>query len=236
MFTESAELYDIIYSGFKDYRAEARQIAAVIRREQPAARRVLDVACGTGEHARMLTEAHGFEVDGLDLDPAFVRIAAAKLPRGRVYETDMTSFSLDRRYDVVMCLFSSIGYVLTLDNVTRTLERFRAHLLPGGVVLVEPWFAPDALQVGRITLNTVERADITVARMSEIAIEGRLSRLRFEYLIGRGGRVQHAVEVHELGLFTPDELLDCFVRAGLEAGFDTVGLTGRGLYVARAPA
>lgn len=236
MFTESAELYDIIYSGFKDYPAEARQIATIIRREQPAARRVLDVACGTGEHARILTEAHGFDVDGLDLDPAFVRIATAKLPRGCVYEADMTSFSLDRRYDVVMCLFSSIGYVLTLDKVRRTLERFRAHLAPGGVVLVEPWFAPGALQPGRTTLATAERADVTVARMSEIAIDGRLSRVRFEYLIGRGGRVQHAVEVHELGLFTPDELIDCFVRAGFAVGSDGVGLTGRGLYVARAAA
>ena len=60
MFSESAELYDLIYSRFKDYPAEARQLAELIRRERPGARTVLDVACGTAEHARLLTAEHGF--------------------------------------------------------------------------------------------------------------------------------------------------------------------------------
>ena len=65
MFKESAEFYDAIYC-FKDYATEAAQIAALVRATHPGARRVLDVACGTGEHARHLSASHGFEVDGLD--------------------------------------------------------------------------------------------------------------------------------------------------------------------------
>jgi hypothetical protein len=42
------------------------------------------------------------------------------------------------------------------------------------------------------------------------------------------------VEVHELGLFTQTEMLNCFREAGLDASYDPVGLTGRGLYIARA--
>src|SRR5712691_5872495 len=81
MFSASAEFYDLIYSTKKDYRAEAAQIAARLRRLSPARRKVLDVACGTGEHALHLAAA-GFVVDGLDLDPAFVRIARRKHPAG----------------------------------------------------------------------------------------------------------------------------------------------------------
>src|SRR6266516_5229543 len=127
MFSESAELYDLIYSSFKNYAEEAAALAAIVRRAHAHAHTVLDVACGTAEHARRLTHDHGFAVDGLDLDPAFVRIARQKLPHGDVYEVDMTSFALPRRYDVVQCLFSSIGYVRTLDDVRRALERFRDH-------------------------------------------------------------------------------------------------------------
>jgi len=234
MFTESAELYDLIYSSFKNYSEEAAALAALIRREHPNARTVLDVACGTAEHARLLAGDHGFAVDGLDLDPAFVRIARGKLPRGAVYEGDMTSFALSRRYDVVQCLFSSIGYVRTLENVRRALERFRDHLAPGGIVLVEPWFAPGVMQAGRVSINTAESNDVRVARMAHTEVEGRLSRVRFEYLVGRPTGIEHATEVHELGLFTTDEMLDCFRHAGLVATHDPRGVDGRGLFLARA--
>lgn len=236
MFTASADLYDVVYAGFKEYPAEARAIASVIRAAHPAARTVLDVACGTGEHARLLVSEHGFLVDGVDLDPAFVRIAAAKLSRGNVFEGDMTQFALGRHYDVVVCLFSSIGYARTLDRVRRALACFRAHLAPGGVVLVEPWFPPGALEAGRVTVRVAEAAGVHVARMSHVEIVGRVSRLRFDYLIGRVTGIEHATEVHELGLFTPQEMLGAFDAVGLQATFDPVGPSGRGLYVAREEA
>src|SRR5262245_39765836 len=148
MFTESAELYDIIYSSFKDYREETAQVAALLRAINPSYRTVLDVGCGTGEHARLLASHYGFAVDGLDLNPAFLRIASAKHPSGRFYDGDMTDFQLQARYDVILCLFSSIGYVKTLDRVQQALRCFRNHLHRDGVVLVEPWFPPGKLEPG----------------------------------------------------------------------------------------
>ena len=233
MFTASAPLYDLIYSSFKDYEAESATVAELLRRSAPGARSILDVACGTGEHARFLADRHGYDVDGLDLDPAFVRIARAKLGRGTIHEADMVRFGLGRRYDVVLCLFSSIGYVKTLDNVRAALAAFRKHLAPGGVVIVEPWFTPGQLTAGRVSARVVESADVSVCRMTYTQIEGAISRLKFEYLIGTSDGIQHASEVHELGLFTRDEMEDAFRAAGLEPEFDDEGLFGRGLYVAR---
>jgi SAM-dependent methyltransferase len=233
MFSASADLYDLIYSGFKDYPAETEAVAAIIRQQHPATRTVLDVACGTGEHARLLTEVHGFEVDGLDLDPGFVAIARAKLPRGTVYQADMVSFTLPRRYDAIVCLFSSIGYVRTLENVRLTLERMQAHLAGDGIMLIEPWFPPEAMQSGHVNLKTAEGDGLSVARMSHTEIEGRISRLRFEYLIGRSSGIERLSETHELGLFTSAEMLAAFGQAGLRATRDTHGPYGRGLYVAR---
>jgi SAM-dependent methyltransferase len=232
MFTASAEFYDLIYSTFKDYAGEAAQIASLLRRLNPRCQTILDVACGTGEHARLLA-AQGFIVDGLDLDPTFVRIAKQKHSTGRFFEADMSEFHLAHRYDAVLCLFSSIGYLTTLDQVTRALFCFREHLAPGGVIAIEPWFPPGVLDVERVSRHTGEANGVRVSRVSRIEIEGRVSRLRFEYEIADKTGTRRASEVHELGLFTTAELMQTFQDAGLDAEFDPKGLTDRGMYLAR---
>ena len=137
-YEKSAPWYDLIYFVFKDYSAEADQIGALMEVERPGAQTILDVACGTGEHALHLGE-RGFLVDGLDLEPNFVRIAAEKNPNGTFIAADMIDFDLGKRYDAVLCLFSSIGYTRTVENLHRTIRCFREHLADDGVILVEPW-------------------------------------------------------------------------------------------------
>ena len=235
MFAESADLYDLIYSTFKDYRAESATLADLIRRANPTARTILDVACGTGEHARLLRERHGFEVDGIDLDPAFIEIARRKNPIGRFTVADMTSFDLGRRYDAVICLFSSIGYLRTIDQVARAIARFRAHVAPLGIIVVEPWLTPDVIKAGHVSTNVAEAPGVHVVRRARTEVAGHTSRFVFDYDITRDGATRHVSEVHELGLYTVDEMRGTFERNGLMVEHDPKGLIGRGLYVARAP-
>jgi len=236
MFTESAALYDAIYSVFKDYGAEAAQLAATLHAVHPSAHTILDVACGTGEHARLLSSKHGFTVDGLDLNPAFVTIAQRKHPAGRFLSADMSEFTLPTRYDAITCLFSSVGYLQTLERVRAALACFRAHLAPHGVILVEPWFPPGALTDGFTARNEGAGPGYRVERLSRTEIAGRLSRLHMDYLYEDAAGGRRFAEVHELGLFTTEELLCCFAEAGLAPTYDPVGLTGRGLYIARVRA
>ena len=232
MFSASAEYYDLIYSTFKDYPAEARNIAALLRKLHPQCRSVLDVACGTAEHAKLLA-ADGFEVDGLDLDPAFVRIARQKHPAGRFFEADMSDFHLPHRYDAVLCLFSSIGYLKTLERVTAALRSFRGHLAEGGIVMVEPWFPPGVLKAGQLSIKTGEADGVRVRRTSRVEVEDRMSRILFDYEIDDHGATRQASEVHELGIFTTEEMMSAFQAAGLNATHDPKGLTDRGMFVAR---
>jgi SAM-dependent methyltransferase len=232
MFKASADFYDAIYGAFKDYAAESAAVARFLRAANPSCVTVLDVGCGTGEHARYLAAA-GFLVDGLDVEPAFVRIAREKHPEGRFFEADMSDFRLPQRYDVVMCLFSSIGYLRTVDRVSRAFACFRQHLLEGGLVVVEPWFEPGVLDAQRVGRTVGKTGDTCVTRTSRLELEPELSRLYFDYEISGQQGTRHVSEVHELGLYTKDELMEAFLSAGLRAEYDPKGLTGRGLYIAR---
>jgi len=229
MFSVTAEIYDAIY-GFKDYAGEAVKIRQLIARERPGARTILDIACGTGEHARLLSP--DFEVDGIDLEPKFVEIARAKNPAGNFSVGDMRAFQLEKRYDVVQCLFSSIGYLLTPEDIIAALKCFGAHLAPGGVILVEPWLSPAAYKVGQLDMVTVDKPDLKVCRMNVSKREGDISILHFHYLIATNQGVRKVEEVHRLALVPTEQMVAHFEAAGLRCAFDSVGLLDRGLFIA----
>lgn len=228
-----AQLYDLLHLGAgKNYALEVGEVTKRLVREHPSARKLLDVGCGSGEHARLL-HGRGYDVEALDLNPDLVACAGAKLGADKVHVGDMEHLALPKRYDAVLCLYSSIGYLETPERITRALERFRAHLAPGGVVMVEPWFEPGVLTSGRISVTSVEAEGVKITRMSVPLLEGRRSSLHFHYLIGRATGIEHASEVHTLGMLTVDEMTACFHAAGLDVVYDAVGISDRGLYIAK---
>ena len=141
MFKKSYQYYDKIYAQ-KDYEGEADKLKDIIQEQlESSGDSLLDVACGTGEHIRYLKEH--FRVEGLDLDPDLLQIAKEKNPDVTFHQGDMIDFDLGTRFDVLTCLFSSIGYAKSEENLNRAIESMARHLVPGGLLLVEPWFTPE---------------------------------------------------------------------------------------------
>lgn len=232
-YATAAEFYDLLYAEQKDYPAEAGLLASLIRERHADAKSLLDVGCGPGGHARGLID-HGFEVDGVDLEPTFVELARARCPEGSFFVGDMTTLDLPGRYDVVTCLFSAIGYARTVPRLEAAIARMRRHLRPGGLLIVDPWFEPGQLTDGFITTIMGERDGINVCRMSRTVVDGPISRLEFEYLIGRADGIERRAEVHELGLFTQAEMEAAFAAVGLAVERQKEALRTRGVYVGRA--
>ncbi len=230
----SAAVYDRVYS-WKDYGAEARRVRALIRRYGPPdAHTLLDVACGTGEHLETLSR--WFETAGVDASAAMLAVARKKLPRVRFVRSTMQTFRFDRQFDAITCLFSAIGYVRTPSELRRTLRNFAGHLRPGGVVLVEPWIAPEDYRPGAVHLGKYGTAESPIARMNISERRGGRSIMDMHYLMPYRGRVRHWVERHEMGLFDDATMRDAFVRAGLTVRrVPSRFTTNRGLYVGVKP-
>jgi SAM-dependent methyltransferase len=231
MISKSAHWYDALYR-FKDYAKESADIISFLKDVYPQASSVLDVACGTAEHDKYLSSV--YQVDGLDINEDFVRIASTKNPDGKYFCMDMTDFSLERSYDVILCLFSSIGYAKTIDKATQTLRCFEKHLNPEGIIVVEPWFTPDSWKPGsQVHLLTGEMPEGKICRMNISGQDGALSIIEFHYLVGTVSGVEHFTERNELGLFSVDDMKMAFNAAKLVVRYDETGLTGKGLYTAR---
>lgn len=235
MFSKSAQYYDEIYAAVdKDYAAEAAKVRKFIQKyKQSKGKSLLDVACGTGGHDGYLSKY--YQVEGLDLDSQMLSTAKKKYPKIRFHQGDMTNFDLGRQFDVIVCLFSAIGYAKTKSRLQKALKTMSRHLLPGGVVLIEPWFTPKQWHPGRTYIAQVNKPDLKLVRMSLSRQRGKRALLEFHYLIGTSKKIEHSVEIHELGLFTHQEYMDAFKAAGLNVTHDPEGLDGRGLYIGVKP-
>lgn len=161
--------------------------------------------------------------------------AKRKHPDVKFYRKDMCSFHLGKEYDVVTCLFSAIGHVKTKTRLRETIARIGAHLKPGGVALVEPWFSPNQWSVGHLSANFVNQSHLKIARISISERRGSLSINDMHHLIGTPTKVEYFVERLESGLFTMEDYVDAFRRANLKVKHDREGLMGRGLYVGVKP-
>lgn len=236
LFDRWAELYDATYAAKgKDYQAEAAQLLALARERRPpgAVRSLLDVACGTGEHLRFLREE--LEVAGVDRSAAMLAVARRKLPGVRLERADMTTFRLERRFDLVTCLFSSVGYLDSEAALRQAIRRMAGHLEPGGLLIVEPVMTPDRLQPPRTSTLDFASAGSRVRRTTSARHEDDVLRIRFDYEIDDGHRVERLSEEQPIRLFTDGAYSSALAAAGLEVDHDPHGLTGVGLYLGRRP-
>ncbi len=235
MYSKSQKYYDDIYaSEGKDYPAEANKARKFIQKyKQSNGNRLLDVGCGTGVHANLLSKH--YQVEGLDIDPKMLSVARKNYPKIRFQQGDMLNFKLKSKFDIIVCLFSAIGYVKTKSRLERTIKNMSQRLLPGGVLLIEPWFTPKQWHPGRVFTMQVKKPDLKIVRMSHSWQKGNISIIEFQYLIGTSKGIECDTEFLELGLFTKKEYLDAFRSAGLEVIHDSNGLDGRGLYIGIKP-
>jgi SAM-dependent methyltransferase len=118
--------------------AQVDAICSLVGLAPPAS--VLDLACGVGRHAVVFAQ-RGYDVTGVDitepfLDAAARRAAAADLQVEFVH-ADMYDFIRPNTFDLIVSMFSSIGYAEADDADRRLLENARRSLRPDGAIVVD---------------------------------------------------------------------------------------------------
>ena len=96
----------------------------------PARARLLDVCCGTGYLAGLLTE-RGYGVTGFDASPAMIDLARAHAPAARFEVADAARFRTRARFDAAVSTFDSLNHILEPADLSAAFRRVAAALKPG---------------------------------------------------------------------------------------------------------
>lgn len=97
----------------------------------PPQARILDLCCGTGHLAHILT-AQGFQVMGLDGSEAMLAFARANAPGVEFILADARHFAPPATYHGALSTYDSLNHVMTLEELAQVFRNVHAALVEGG--------------------------------------------------------------------------------------------------------
>lgn len=97
---------------------------------------ILDIACGTGSLVGELS-CRGFKTMGSDISPEMIKIAQNNHPRIPFIVADMTRLNLNDTFDMVVCPFDSLNYLLTDKEIISTFSNVFRHLSNNGLFIFD---------------------------------------------------------------------------------------------------
>ena len=118
-----------------DRKRSAGEVRNLLKKHKPDCRTVLELACGTGAVLQHL-QKH-YQVAGLDISPAMLRIAKKRLKDIPLYRKSMTTFELRNRFDAIVCVFDSINHLTKWSDWKRVFRQAYDHLEVGGVFIFD---------------------------------------------------------------------------------------------------
>lgn len=228
---ELADVYDLIFgSRGKDYDGEAAEVARQVKKRLPGASSLLDVGCGTGAHLLRFREVFD-HVEGVEPSPAMRRLAEMKLPSVRIHAADMRELRLERTFDAVSSLFGPIGYMADESELCAAIRHMAAHLVVGGVLVLDPWWFPENFIDGYVMAEVAHDPGRSVARVSHSVRTGSSMCITAKYLVGDPTGIREFCTQDTLRLFRAEQYANAFTNAGLTVEYLPGAATDRGLFV-----
>ena len=215
LYNELAYLWPVI-SPAEDYTVEALYwLRAIDSKLGPGMHTLLELGVGGGHLLSYLTPHH--RAEAVDVSPRMLELSQQRNPEVKHHLGDMRTVRLGRRFDAVL-IHDAIGYMLTESDLRAAFETARAHLRPGGLLLVAPDMVAESFYEGKVIRWTTSAGSVTITT-EEILHDPDPSDTQveslFTYDITENGVRRVVKDLHVTGLFS----IDAWTSLMEEAGF-----------------
>ncbi len=210
-FTDYAYYYNTFY-GDKDYRQEAQQIDALLKRYGSCPKRIINFGCGTGKHDVELTKL-GYSCTGIDMSPLMIQIAQENAQNVDIsfMVADIRSFESKEKYDAVISLFHVMSYQSENEDILKAFHSARKMLDKGGEFVFDVWYGPGVLSDRpSVRVKEMEDRDNRLIRIARpVMYDGKdVVDVNYEILVINKvtGRTEVINETHKMRYFFRPEI------------------------------
>ena len=138
-YAKLAKIYDRVMNHVK-YDKWADYILSIFHNFGIHGKSILEIACGTGNLSVFLLK-HGYDITGMDLSPAMLKIAADKFKENgipqKLVAANMTSIPLKKKFDAVLCLYDSLNYIRDPADFKKAIEETSTVTKGGGLFIFD---------------------------------------------------------------------------------------------------
>ena len=135
---EYTKYYDLLNSD-KNYGQECTFLEEIFEKYSGSKiKNILNLGCGTGLHDKELV-LKGYDITGLDLSEKMIKIAKQRVPNAKFVVGDMSNFELNEKFDCIICMFSSIGYLTENNQLAGFFKSVKKHLKEKGLLVIDCW-------------------------------------------------------------------------------------------------
>lgn len=222
-YQKFAKYYDLIYFD-KDYEKEVdflEEIFDEFLESNP--KKILDIGCGSGGHAIPLAN-RGYKVVGIDKSKLMIDVARKKSKGLKdnisFYPMPMQELHLDEKFDAVVCMFSSIDYLTTYEDVQKTLRKIKNHMEEKSLFIFDFWNGHAVLEnFSPLRSKVFERNGKKVVRTSKTRLKKlqNLCEVNWKFTVTDNNRTIDEFEENlEIRFFFLDEMENYLNENGFE--------------------
>lgn len=218
-----ASVYDVLYSD-KPYKAEAQFIDdCFLRYGVFPINKILELACGTGSHALEL-ERKGYEIIATDYSEEMIKYSKQKangvMSKVDFRVQDMRSVNLpEHSFDAIICLFDSIGYITSNEDLNKTFAGISDYLRMDGLCIFEFWHAAAMLRHYEPIRTRYQKTDGgNLLRISETELDylNQIASVHYTiYELSNNGTFTSHNETHRSRFFLIQEIANFLSANGL---------------------
>jgi len=221
LYHELSYLWPII-SPPSEYAGEAESWRRILINKLGQAKRlILELGAGGGHNLSHLTKH--FQATAVDISPQMLSLSQQFNPDVQHYLGDMRTVRLSQTFDAVL-IHDAIGHMLTEADLRATFATAKAHLSPGGLLLIAPDWVKEEFEGPQLFYWT--RSGSRGNKELSVTIQEYLhdpdpkdSQIEsiYSYLIQSEGSVRIERDVHVNGLFPVSTWMGLLDEAGFNA-------------------